>query len=102
ALTAIGEPAITPMVALLTHTNAIVRALAARTIGEIEPPARSASGNLKDVLKDKYGFVAVEAACALCRIGEGKDEAVELIKQAIEAPNSVAMIAIEAIPRMGD
>ena len=102
ALTAIGEPAITPTVALLTHTNAIVRALAARTIGEIEPPARSASGNLKDALKDKYGFVAVEAACALCRIGEGKDEAVELIKQTIEAPNSVAMIAIEAIPRMGD
>ncbi len=102
ALGRIGEPAVTPTAALLTHTNAVVRALAARTLGEVGMPAQSAAGNLKNALKDKYGFVAVEAACALCRVGDGKEEAVELVKRAIDAPNSVAMIAIEAIPRMGD
>ena len=102
ALARIGEPAVTPTVALLPHTNALVRALAARTLGEIGPPAKPSAGNLKDALKDKYGFVAVEAACALCRIGDGKEEAVELVKKAIDAPTSVAMIAIDAIPRMGE
>lgn len=100
ALGRIGEPAGGPVADLLVHANALVRALAARTIGELG--AKQAAPKLKEALKDPYGFVAVEAACALCRMGEGTEDAVDLVKRAIDAPNNVAGIAIEAIPRMGD
>ena len=68
----------------------LVRALAARTLGEVGASAKPAAGKLREALKDRFGFVAVEAACALCRLGEGKDDAVELVKRAIDAPNNVA------------
>ena len=64
ALERIGEPAVTPTAELLGHSNALVRALAARTLGELGPTAKPAAGKLKEALKDRYGFVAVEAACA--------------------------------------
>jgi HEAT repeat protein len=102
ALARMGEAGVTPASGLLLHPNAVVRALAARSLGEIGPAAESAAQPLKGALKDEYGFVAVEAACALCRVGAGKDEAVELVKRAIDAPNNVAQLAIEAIPRMGE
>ena len=35
-------------------------------------------------------------------LGEGKDDAVELVKRALDAPNNVAQTAIDAIPRMGE
>ena len=67
ALAKIGEPAVAPTAELLGHSNALVRALAARTLGELGPVAKPAAGKLRDALKDRFGFVAVEAACALCR-----------------------------------
>jgi HEAT repeat protein len=102
ALAKIGEPAAGPTADLLVHSNALVRGLAARTLGEIGPAAKTAAGKLKDALNDRYGFVAVESACALCRLGDGTGEAVELVRRALDAPNNVAQTAIEAIPRMGD
>lgn len=102
ALGKIGAPAVLPLSALLEHTNAVVRALAAQTLGEFDAVAKPATGKLKGALMDRFGFVAVEAACALCRIGEGKDEAVQLVRRAIDAPNNVAQTAIDAIPRMGE
>lgn len=100
ALRRIGEPATGSLVGLLTHHHPRVRGLAARTIGEIGPPAKAAADPLKAALRDDYGFVAIEAACALCAIGAGQAEAVELIKRAMDTRNSVALQAIEAIPRM--
>ena len=76
-----AEPAVTPLTALLGHSNALVRGLAAQTLGELDAVAKPAATKLKEALKDRFGFVAVEAACALCRIGEGKEEAVELVKR---------------------
>ncbi|MCE9564092.1 MAG: HEAT repeat domain-containing protein [Planctomycetes bacterium] len=102
ALTAIGEPAVAPTAGLLKHTNPYVRTYAAQTLGEIGEPSKVAADKLKAALKDDYGNVAIEAACTLCRIGEGKDDAVELVKKAMDAPNTIAQTAIEAIPRMGD
>ena len=102
ALAKIGEPAVSSLAELMGQTNALVRALAARTLGEVGASAKPAAAKLRDALKDRFGFVAVEAACALCRLGEGKDDAVELVKRAIDAPNNVAQTAIDAIPRMGD
>ena len=102
ALGQIVRQAVTPLVALLAHGNAVVRGLAAQTLGELDAVAKPAAAKLKEALKDRFGFVAVEAACALCRIGEGKEEAVELVKRAIDAPNNVAQTAIDAIARMGE
>ncbi|MBA4186800.1 MAG: hypothetical protein C0467_02155 [Planctomycetaceae bacterium] len=102
ALTAIGEPAVVPTAGLLTHSNPWVRGLAAQTLGEIGEPSKAVAGKLKDALKDSFGNVAIEAACALCRIGEGKEDAIDLVKRAMDAPNAIAQTAIESIPRMGD
>jgi HEAT repeat protein len=102
ALARIGEPAVAPVAKLLDHTNLFVRALAARTLGDIGPPAKSARDAIKKALGDTIVNVAVEAAVALCRIGEGEQDAIDLIKRAIDAPNGVvAALAIESIPRMG-
>lgn len=102
ALSQIGAPSVTPLASLLGHNNAVVRGQAAQTLGELDAVAKPAANKLKEALKDRFGFVAVESACALCRIGEEKAEAVELVKRAIDAPNNVAQTAIEAIARMGE
>ncbi|HVL11373.1 MAG TPA: hypothetical protein VM529_02335, partial [Gemmata sp.] len=102
ALAAAGGPAVGPLAKLLAHENALVRGFAAQTLGEIGPPAKAAAENLRGALKDDVGFVAVEAACALVRAGEGQDDAVELVRRAIRAPNNVAMTAIDAIGRLGE
>jgi HEAT repeat protein len=102
ALAGCGESAVLPVAGLLAHTNALVRAFAARALGDIGLPAKPAADKLKGALKDRYGLVAIEAACALCRIGESTDDAVALVKLAIDAPGEAAGLAIDAIPRMGE
>lgn len=103
ALARIGDAAVIPAIDLLTHTNPVVRAFAANTLGEIGPPAKPAVEKLKGALKDNtLLLVPIEAACALCAIGEGKDEAVQRVKQIMELPDLSARIAIESIPRMGE
>jgi len=101
ALRRIGEPATESLVGLLRHEHPVVRASAARTLGEIGRPAHRAAPPLQHALTDEYGFVAIEAAVALCRVGESHEAALELIKQAMDAPNRLAQQAIEAIPRLG-
>src|SRR5207249_1010060 len=49
--------------------------------------------------KARYGDVQIEAACALCRIGENTEEAAGLIRQALDTP--LARYALGAVPRMG-
>jgi HEAT repeat protein len=109
ALRQIGEAAVVPTTDLLTHTNPIVRAYAAKTLGEIGPASRSATEKLKAALKDTTLLnVPIEAACALCAIGAGKDEAIEVLKRAIDTPSApaqfaaAAQFAIETIPRLGE
>jgi len=106
ALARIGEPAVTPALDLLTHTNAIVRAFAAQTLGSIGPSAKPAVNTLKGALRDETIVnVPIEAACALCAIGDGKDDAVKRVKEIMELTGpaaAAAQAAIEAIPRMGE
>ncbi len=102
ALARMGEPAVAPTVTLFAHPNPMVRARAARALGEIGPPARSALDDLKKALADANVFPCVEAAIALCKLGAAKDEAFALMKKALAEPNeNVAATAIEGIPRMG-
>ncbi len=103
ALGRIGEPAVAPTAKLLDHPNALVRVLAARTLGDIGAPAKAAKDALKKALADMIVNVAVEAAVTLCKLGEAQDDAVALMKRAIDVPNNtVAGFAIDGIPRMGD
>lgn len=107
ALARIGPDAVGATAGLLSHSNWIVRRLAVQTLEEIGSPAKSAADKLKDALKDP--FVGIDAACALCRIGENQDSAIAFINQAIDAPfdpakslGAAAQAAIEALPRMGE
>lgn len=99
ALAGAGEPAAEPLAGLLTHTNPVVRMWAARTIAEIGAPAKAAAPKLRDALKSD---VSIDAACALLRIGESKDEALALLKDAITQGRDAAPTAIDALPRAGD
>ena len=77
--------------------------IAARTLGDIGPPAKAAKDALKKALADPITNVAVEAAVTLCKLGEATDDAVARVKLAIDAPaDTVAGLAIEGISRMGD
>ncbi|MBP3958762.1 HEAT repeat domain-containing protein [Gemmata sp. G18] len=101
SLARIGEPAVAPTAKLLEHTNVMVRAHAARTLGEIGAPAKAAKDALKKALTDRTINVSGEAAVALCILGESQDDAVNLIKQALAVPTEgVAAFAIDAITRM--
>jgi HEAT repeat protein len=101
ALIRIGEPAVPSLVGLLGHGNPLVQLYAATCLGEIGPPAKAAApALLKLMTKAKYADVQIEAACALCRIGEHTDEAAGLIQQALDEPKLVRY-ALGVIPRMG-
>jgi HEAT repeat protein len=102
ALGRIGEPAVASTVKLLDHTNPLVRAQAAQTLGVIGPPAKAAKDALKKALADPIVNVNVEAAVALCAMNESEDDALKVMKLALEQPGGgVAAAAIEGIPRMG-
>jgi HEAT repeat protein len=102
ALARIGAPAVAPTAKLLEHSNFIVRILAARTLGEIGAPARPAKDALAKALNDQTINVAVEAAVALCALGESVQASLDLMKRGISAPNDqVAAYAIAAVPRLG-
>ena len=102
ALARMGEAAVAPTAKLLEHPNARVRALAARALGEIGSGAKSATDALKKTLNDMFAIACVEAAVTLCKLGEAKDDALALIKKALDSPtDNVAATAIEGIFRMG-
>jgi HEAT repeat protein len=102
ALARLGEASVAPTTKLLDHTNMLVRMYAARALGEIGAPAKSAKDALKKALADSTIDVSSEAAVALCKLGESEADAVALIKRAIEFPErGVARVAIQCVPRMG-
>lgn len=102
ALARIGAPAVAPTAKLLEHSNFLVRAQAARTLGEMGEPAKAAKDALAKALNDVTINVAVEAAVALCALGESVQGSLDLMRRGINNPNGlVAGYAIEAVPRLG-
>lgn len=102
ALARLGAASVAPATKLLEHSNTLVRMYAARALGEIGAPAKSAKDALKKALADSTIDVSSEAAVALCKLGESEADAVALIKRAIEFPErGVARVAIQCVPRMG-
>lgn len=102
ALAALGKLAVDPTAKLLNHSNPLVRAHAARILGELGADAKPTVDALHKALTDVYANVALEAACSLCRLGEKTDDAVKAVEFALasELPG-VAAFAIEAVARMG-
>jgi HEAT repeat protein len=102
-LAAIGTDAVPATVELLQHGHPLVRYLTAYTLGEIGPAAAEAAREpLKKALQDPFADVAIEAACALLRLGVAQEEARKVLQAAMDAPNAVALSAIAALPRLGE
>ncbi len=102
ALAAIGPAAVDPTAKLIEHSNALVRMLAARTLGELGMDARPAKAALTKGLSDSTVNVAVESAVALCELGESVQESLDTMKRGINSPiDRVAAYAIAAVPRLG-
>ncbi len=102
ALRRCGSHAARPAGDLLAHPNPLVRQLAARTLGELGADAKPAADALRKSLSDDYANVALEAGCALVRIGEKVAEVDALVRAALASMNrGVAAEAIGAVARMG-
>jgi hypothetical protein len=69
ALGNIGKPAIPALLAALSQTNDIARAIAAYDLGEIGTNATHVRPNLETMLSDKSIFVRLDAAEALGKLG---------------------------------
>ncbi len=70
ALAKLGLPdkALPVLIALLEHESPSFRKAAAKTLGEIGPPAKAAVPALREALKDKTHYVRKAAAAALKKI----------------------------------
>jgi HEAT repeat protein len=66
-----AEWAVSTLIELLSHESPQLRALAARTLGQIGPAASAAAPALERATKDPNGAVQGAAKAALDRIGNG-------------------------------
>jgi HEAT repeat protein len=64
--------AVPTLIGLLSHESPPMRALAARTLGQIGPPAASAKSALQQTKRDPNAAVQAAARDALARIGPSK------------------------------
>ncbi len=99
ALEKIGAPAVAPVVKLLGHTNEMVQWKALETLAAIGPPAKDAADALKKMMAKRDG-ASLYAAHALVRIGESKDEAIALLKEALQL-RTAAATATQIVTRLG-
>jgi HEAT repeat protein len=76
ALSAIGQPAVLPLVELLQHDHWCVRVMAADTLSNIGLPAQEAIPALTERLRDKHARVRRQSAEALGRLGAAAASAV--------------------------
>ncbi|HEY1190027.1 MAG TPA: HEAT repeat domain-containing protein, partial [Gemmata sp.] len=102
ALGRIGEPAVAPTAKLLDEPDPLFRYYALRTLGDLGPVAKPAAASVKKVLQDQIADNALEAACTLLRMGESTDDALALLKRALDSDaRGIAALGIQAIGRAG-
>jgi len=105
ALTGMGPSAVQSLKALFQHENPLVRALAARTIGDIGIEACSASSVLTQALQDDDLQVIKEAARALGKVGGPAAIAVQgltqLLKQKDGQLQRIALLSLASFGQAG-
>jgi hypothetical protein len=99
----IGKPAIPALLAALSHTNDIARALAAAALGEIGTNATHCRSNLQAMLNDKAIFVRLNAAIALGKLGESPEILVPVILRCThEGDEETRMYALDSLGQLKD
>jgi hypothetical protein len=99
----IGIPAIPALLAALSHTNNIARALAAFALGENGTNAAHARSNLEAMLNDKAMFVRLHAAIALGKLGGRPETFVPVILRcAHEGDEDARLYALDALGKFKD
>jgi HEAT repeat protein len=102
AIGKLGRAAVEPVGELVKHGNWVVRALAIRTLGELGTAAKGELPRIRDAIGDPFAAVALEAACAVCKLGDDPAPAVRVVTSALGSTNEqVPAAAIAAIARMG-
>jgi hypothetical protein len=82
-----GRSAIEPLREALADLAPEVRSAAARSLGQIGPPARVAVPNLLVALSSRVPAVRWAAAVALGRVGSEADEAVPILIEGLVGPD---------------
>lgn len=102
ALGRIGTAAVAPTAKLLEESNSLLQYYTLRALGDMGPAAKPAVGAVKKMLQDRFADNALEAACALLRIGDSKDEALALLKRGLDSDaRGVAAMAVQVVGRAG-
>jgi HEAT repeat protein len=102
AIGKLGRAAVEPVGGLVKHGNWVVRALAVRTLGELGPAAKGELPRIRDAIGDPFAAVALEAACAVCKLGDDPAPAVRVVTSALGSTSEqVPAYAIGTIARMG-
>ncbi|MGE3806225.1 MAG: HEAT repeat domain-containing protein, partial [Gemmataceae bacterium] len=101
-LAAIGVGAVPELTSALQSDELAVRSGAARALGKIGPPAKSAAPALIKLLDDKFVGVSLEAACALVRVGGDPDRPMKLLGELLKHEvTAVRWHAADACRRIG-
>jgi HEAT repeat protein len=97
----IGRPAIPSLLATLSHTNDIARALAAFAIGRMGTNAIQVRPNLEAMLSDKSIFVRLDAAEAVGKMGGAPETIVPVLLQCFHEGDrdtgSYALLVLSAL-----
>src|SRR5439155_13959573 len=102
ALGRLGPAAVEPAGELVKHGNWVVRTLAIRTLGEVGTAAKGELPRLRDAIGDPFAAVALEAACAVCKLGDDPAPAIRVVTSALGSTSEqVPAYAIATIARMG-
>jgi len=99
----IGKPAIPALLAALSHTNDMARALAAYALGENGTNASHVCSNLEAMLNDKAIFVRLNAAIALRKLGGRPGTFVPVILRcAHEGDEDTRLHALDSLGKLKD
>jgi hypothetical protein len=99
----IGKPAIPALLAALSHTNDMARALAAYALGENGTNASHVCSNLEAMLNDKAIFVRLNAAIALRKLGGRPGTFVPVILRcAHEGDEDTRLYALDSLGKLKD
>lgn len=102
ALSALGAPAVDPLIDRLKHLNPQVRETAAEALGDIGLSAQAATPELVGALQDESEGVRCRAAEALGTVSQGESTAIPALSTALQDDDErVRRDAILALARIG-